>query len=280
MSASSPSKASATNSSPDPCRHDTPPPPLSASLPPSRHSASVFAPVPAAVPTHYTFVSVSVPAPTGYSTAASGTPHICLHIRLCPCLYRLRYSPPPSFLCPPALRIRIRLRPFSPAPCTPPPSLPQTQPPFPSVSAALPAASTASLHPHHVTALPYHSLYLRSPSPPLRLLPSALSVVTPHGLVPAATPATTFIPFVSARLRTNSPIAPLPNAPIRNPPRNRFRPPARRNPATIRRRTRSSFSERYTTDCHNKKHRFIAEKTTFPEKDNFPPKKRINYNNP
>lgn len=190
MSASSPSKASATNSSPDPCRHDTPPPPLSASLPPSRHSASVFAPVPAAVPTHYTFVSVSVPAPTGYSTAASGTPHICLHIRLCPCLYRLRYSPPPSFLCPPALRIRIRLRPFSPAPCTPPPSLPQTQPPFPTVSAALPAASTASLHPHHVTALPYHSLH-----PPHRLLryvyslpPSLSSPLTALSLLPPLPP--------------------------------------------------------------------------------------------
>lgn len=195
MSASSPSKASATNSSPDPCRHDTPPPPLSASLPPSRHSASVFAPVPAAVPTHYTFVSVSVPAPTGYSTAASGTPHICLHIRLCPCLYRLRYSPPPSFLCPPALRIRIRLCPFSPAPCTPPPSLPPTQPPFPSVSAALPAASTASLHPHHVTALPYHSLYLHSPSPPLHLFTSAPFCRHPSRPCPCCHPCHHLRPF-------------------------------------------------------------------------------------
>lgn len=153
MSASSPSKASATNSSPDPCRPSTP--------------ASVS--------------TLSLPQPPA-------TSH--------PIRQHLYHSP----------TLRIRLRPFSSAPCTshphpppslphsaippPPPSLPPTQPPFPSVSAALPAASTASLHPHHVTALPYHSLH-----PPHRLLryvyslpPSLSSPLTALSLLPPLPP--------------------------------------------------------------------------------------------
>lgn len=137
MNASSPSKASATNSSPDPCHPSTPASVSTLSLPQP--------------PCNFT----SHPPP---SLPLSDTPH-----------------PSPPFLS---------------RPCTPPPSLPPTQPPFPSVSAALPAASTASLHPHHVTALPYHSLH-----PPHRLLryvyslpPSLSSPLTALSLLPPLPP--------------------------------------------------------------------------------------------
>lgn len=160
MSASSPSKASATNSSPDPCRrHDTPHPPLSASLPPSRHSTSVFAPVPAAVPTHI---------------------HLCLCFRPCPhgILHRrIRYSthlsphPPLSLSLPPP----VLAAPILSLPSCSPHSHPS--PPFlsrPLHSASVSAANTTSVS--LCLRCPTCRLYRFSPSSPCHCPPLSLSL--------------------------------------------------------------------------------------------------------
>lgn len=222
MSASSPSKASATNSSPDPCRrHDTPHPPLSASLPPSRHSTSVFAPVPAAVPTHI---------------------HLCLCFRPCPhgILHRrIRYSthlsphPPLSLSLPPP----VLAAPILSLPSCSPHSHPS--PPFlsrPLHSASVSAANTTSVS--HCLRCPTYRLYRLSPSPPCHCLPYH-SLHPPHRLLRYVY---SLPPSLSSPLTALSLLPPLP------PPPSVSSPPASEPTARLPLSRMHPFATRPATD--------------------------------